>query len=258
MPEFESTKISIKDVPNSNPWAKIESVSDYFNSIDIQDPYTFVIHENDVENTANSGINLDFMPASIYKCISRKQFSIKQHSSESKDNVIGLIQNYSLNGTYVNGKILNSNTEYVLKIGDIIGIAYYSKDMKKMTCPAFKISHYSPFPTLIDSSDLSVKITRTTLKNATFVPNGVLEQVSAHAFDVIQLVAEEVPRSLAGGSRRHVTACDSGPGTDARPARRSLPTPLTHQKDTMTKDKDKCQYKDRDKDKDKRILNPFH
>ena len=86
----------------------------------------------------------------------------------------------------------------------------------------------------------------------------VSEQVSAHAFDVIQLVAEEVPRSLAGGSRRHVTACDSGPGTDARPARRSLPTPLTHQKDTMTKDKDKCQYKDRDKENDKRVLNPFH
>ena len=92
VPEFESTKISIKDVPISNPWAKLESVSDYFNSIDIQDPYTFGIHESDVENTANSGINLDFMPASIYKCISRKQFSIKQYLSEPKDKVIGLIQ----------------------------------------------------------------------------------------------------------------------------------------------------------------------
>ena len=176
--QFESTKISIKDVPISNPWAKLESVSDYFNSIDIQDPYTFGIHENDVENTANSGINLDFMPASIYKCISRKQFSIKQHFSDSKDNVIGLIQNYSLNGTYVNGKILNSNTEYVLKIGDIIGIAYYSKDMKKMTCPAFKISHYFPFPTLIDSSDLSVKITHKKLKNTTFVPDESVDLIT--------------------------------------------------------------------------------
>ena len=67
---------------------------------------------------------------------------------------------------------------FVPKIGDIIGIAYCSKDMKKMTCPAFKISHYSPFPTLIDSSDLSVKITRTTLKNATFVPNESVDLIT--------------------------------------------------------------------------------
>ena len=88
----DATKKSIKDVPNSNPWAKLESVSDFFNSIDIQDPYTFGIHENGIENTSNFGINLDFMPASIYKCISRKQFSIKQYFSEPKDEVIGLIQ----------------------------------------------------------------------------------------------------------------------------------------------------------------------
>ena len=53
-PEFEFTKITMTDDFNSLPYTELESVSAYFNSIDIQNPYTFVICVKGIENTASS------------------------------------------------------------------------------------------------------------------------------------------------------------------------------------------------------------
>ena len=177
MPVFESTAISpIKDSANSVPWAKLESISNYFNSVDVQDNYTFGILEKEGANTANSTTNLDFILASIYKCISKKHFTLQKINSNSKDGIIALLKDLSKNGTFINGEILGLNMESGLKNGDKIGVAYYLRDMTLKECDAFKFHLDTPskfenesFPTFIESSMQKSKSTHKRTKSVSFV-----------------------------------------------------------------------------------------
>ena len=85
----------------------------------------FGTFEEDAKNNSNSTINIDYMPGSIYKCISRKQFCIQRNDSNGS---VAILQDFSKNGTYVNQTFLGMNVKIGLKDGDVIGIAYLSKD----------------------------------------------------------------------------------------------------------------------------------
>ena len=94
IPEFESTAI---------PWAKLEPISNYFKSTDIcEGNFTFGILEKNLDLTSNFSINPDHMPASIYKCISEKHFSIQPCHSNPEDHIVALLKDHSKNGTFVN------------------------------------------------------------------------------------------------------------------------------------------------------------
>ena len=98
IPEFESTAI---------PWARLEPISNYFKSTDIcEDNFTFGILEKNLDLTSNFSINPDHMPASIYKCISEKHFSIQRCHSNPEDHVVALLKDHSKNGTFVNENFL--------------------------------------------------------------------------------------------------------------------------------------------------------
>ena len=91
VPEFESTAISMNKQFKSNHWAKLELVSDFFIATEItSDSYTFGILDKDCQTNANSSIDLDFIPAGIYKCISRKQFNIQRNHLNSSDGVVAV------------------------------------------------------------------------------------------------------------------------------------------------------------------------
>ena len=94
----------------------------------------FGIFEEDAKNNSNSTINIDYMPGSIYKCISRKQFCIQRNDSNGS---VANLQDFSKNGTYVNQIFLGINVKIGLKDEEVIGIAYLSKDMAMKYCEAF-------------------------------------------------------------------------------------------------------------------------
>ena len=95
----------------------------------------FGVFEEDAKNNSNSTININYMPGSIYKCISRKQFSIQRNNSNGS---VSILQDFSKNGTHANQTLFGMNMKIGFKYGDVIGIAYLSKDMAMKCCEAFK------------------------------------------------------------------------------------------------------------------------
>ena len=186
VPEFESTAISMNKQFKSNHWAKLELVSDFFIATEItSDSYTFGILDKDCQTNANSSIDLDFIPASIYKCISRKQFNIQRNHLNSSDGVVAVLQDKSKNGTFVNDKLLGIDVKIGLKNGDIIGLAYFTKDMTMKNCNAFKffvqeskISPNKSFPTLIESSENNQQNIQAKNKTVEFVSDQSIEFIS--------------------------------------------------------------------------------
>ena len=94
----------------------------------------------DCQTNANSSIDLDFIPAGIYKCISRKQFNIQRNNLNSSDGILAVLQDKSKNGTFLNNKMLEIGVKIGLKNGDIIGLAYFTKDITMKDCNASKFS----------------------------------------------------------------------------------------------------------------------
>ena len=114
---------------------------------------------------SHRSLNVDFIPAAMYKSISRKHFSIEKYFSDPKDGSVAMLQNHGINGTLVNGKMLGTGswavTKCALKNQDIIGIVYKTKDKQLIHCDAFKfslldsakVSENDTYPTLIESSN---------------------------------------------------------------------------------------------------------
>ena len=177
IPEFESTAI---------PWAKLEPISNYFKSTDIcEDNFTFGILEKNLDLTSNFSINPDHMPASIYKCISEKHFSIQPCHSNPEDHIVALLKDHSKNGTFVNENFLGFDVMSALKNGDIIGVAFFSNDMTKKNFAAFKVSvlNLTIFgsdsdPTLIESSVNSVKKPQRKNTSVDFISDNSVEFIS--------------------------------------------------------------------------------
>ena len=96
-----------------------------------------------------------------------------------------VLQDKSKNGTFVNDKLLGIDVKIGLKNGDIIGLAYFTKDMTMKNCNAFKfsvqeskISPNKSFPTLIESSENNQQNIQAKNKTVEFVSDQSIEFIS--------------------------------------------------------------------------------
>ena len=80
-------------------------------------------------------------PIGLNKCTSRGQFTLERYHSLQKEGVVALLVDHNKIDTTVNNiQSLLPNSRSGLINGDIIGISYLNKDMKKEHYAAFIVS----------------------------------------------------------------------------------------------------------------------
>ena len=115
----------------------------------------------------------------------RKHFSTQRYFSDPKDGVVAILLDQSKNGTSVNEKMLGSDVRCGLKNQDTIGFIYYTKDMNRNQCAAFrfslldsvKVSGNDTYPNIIETFPKGTR-NQKNVTNMDFFSNESVELIS--------------------------------------------------------------------------------